>query len=241
MTHQRPPADTTSPTCKCGHGANSHEGNASCNAHHANWLRDACGCPQYRPAAVYQVTKIRPLTVAQMIGPLFDITEWIGGPRWMVTDPDGREVARCDTQTGAYAIARAVGDVAAMRDRMTRLEQRLYGRHPARSGWKAAHAEMNVDDIAQRFGNQHHADACCGAAKVLGGRTFIAQVNQRVLYEGMIDDMDRHRVRLYNFWPDARILRSCCDSHAGLQRAAADRRRVCGAGGRGAVSALRAR
>lgn len=151
MTHQRPPADTTSPTCKCGHGANSHEGIASCNAHHANWLRDACGCPQYRPAAVYQVTKIRPLTVAQMIGrPLFDITEWIGGPRWMVTDPDGREVARCDTQTGAYAIARAVADVAAMRDRMTRLEQRLYGRHPARSGWKAAHAEMNVDDIAQR-------------------------------------------------------------------------------------------
>ena len=53
--------------------------------------------------------------------------------------------------------------------------------------------------LAHRFGGEQHADPRRRATEVLGRRALVAQLDERVVHERMIDDVDRHGSTLYNF------------------------------------------
>ena len=59
--------------------------------------------------------------------------------------------------------------------------------------------DLGARHVAQRFGGEQHADARGRAAEVFGRRALVAQVDERVLHERMIDEVDRHGSTLYNF------------------------------------------
>ena len=61
------------------------------------------------------------------------------------------------------------------------------------------HADVAVGNFAHRFGGEQHADARGGATEMLGRRSLVAQLHQRVVHERMLDEVDRHGSTLYNF------------------------------------------
>ena len=57
--------------------------------------------------------------------------------------------------------------------------------------------------LAQRFGGEQHADPRRRATEMLRRRALVAQIDERVVHERMIDEVDRHGSTLYNFCLDA--------------------------------------
>ena len=65
-------------------------------------------------------------------------------------------------------------------------------RRPAPGRAASRRSSVVVGDVAQRLGGQQHADARRGAAEMLRRRALVAQRDQRVVHERVVDEMDRH-------------------------------------------------
>ena len=164
--------------------------------------RCGCRCAPASRSRSSAATALPPVaSIGSIISTKLDVEA--RGQLRVVPRGDGRHLVALQADVAdARAAARARARRRACRARRAAPARRRCRRRragPAAGPSGVSTVDVARRDVAQRFGREQHADARRGAAEMLGRRALVAQVDERVVHERMIDEVDRHGATLYNF------------------------------------------